>query len=173
MSPSMAPAATAAIPLPTDLSNLPAFLKAYKVKAAIDAKAEIKASLCPTVISCLHPSLSPIYDRAHGTGHDFINACNLYVGLYPEQFYDNHITISWALTFMQQGQAAKFVVHVFQFGGTKKFFWDWDQFISIFVDEFYEPNKVVNALLVLKLSTYYQNGCSIDAYIDSFKLLWN
>ncbi|KAG5640465.1 hypothetical protein DXG03_008554 [Asterophora parasitica] len=39
--PSMAQAATAAIPLPMDLSNLPTFLKAYKVQAAADAKAEI------------------------------------------------------------------------------------------------------------------------------------
>ncbi|KAG5640672.1 hypothetical protein DXG03_007591 [Asterophora parasitica] len=170
-SPSMAQANTTAKPLPMDLSNLPAFLKAYKVQAAADAKAEIKAQLHPTVISCLCPSLFPIYDRAHGTGCDFINACNLYMGLCPEQFSDDHITISWALTFMQQGQAAKFVAYIFQFSGAKKLFWDWDQFISIFADKFYDLNKVVNASLVLELSAYYQNGYSIDAYIDSFKLL--
>ncbi|KAG5642803.1 hypothetical protein DXG03_002108 [Asterophora parasitica] len=43
MSPSMAQAATTAIPLPTDLSNLPAFLEAYKMQAATDAKVEIQA----------------------------------------------------------------------------------------------------------------------------------
>ncbi|KAG5640849.1 hypothetical protein DXG03_006822 [Asterophora parasitica] len=126
MSPSMAQATTAAIPLPTDLSNLPTFLEAYKVQAAANAKAEIEGRLHPTVISCLFPSLPPIYDRACSTGHNFINACNLYVGLCPKQFPDNHITISWVLTFMQQGWAAKFVVHIFQFGGTKKLFQDWD-----------------------------------------------
>ncbi|KAG5640640.1 hypothetical protein DXG03_007699 [Asterophora parasitica] len=173
MSPSMAQATTAVIPLPMDLSNLPAFLEAYKVQANANAKAEIQARLHPTVISHLCPSLPLIYDGAHGTGCDFINACNLYVGLCPKQFSNNHITISWALTFMQQGQVAKFVVHVFQFSGAKKLFWDWDQFVSIFADEFYDPNKVVNALLVLESSDYYQNGHSIDVYIDSFKLLWN
>ncbi|KAG5640361.1 hypothetical protein DXG03_009035 [Asterophora parasitica] len=171
MSPSVPQAATAVIPLPTDLSNLPTFLEAYKVQAAADAKAEIQAQLCPTVISHLYPYLPLIYDGAHGTGCNFINACNLYVGLCSKQFSDDHI--SCTLTFMQQGQVAKFVAHVFQFGGAKKLFWDWDQFISIFADEFYDPNKVVNASLVLKLSAYYQNGCSIDVYIDSFKLLWN
>ncbi|KAG5639966.1 hypothetical protein DXG03_002087, partial [Asterophora parasitica] len=162
-------AATAAIPLPTDLSNLPAFLKAYKAQAAANAKAEIKAQLCLTVVSHFCSSLPPIYDGACGTGCDFINACNLYVGLCLEQFSNDPITISWALTFMQQGQVAEFVACIFQFGGAKKLFWDWDQFISIFVDKFYDPNKVVNALLVLKLSAYYQNGYSIDMDIDLFK----
>ncbi|KAG5640850.1 hypothetical protein DXG03_006823 [Asterophora parasitica] len=170
-SPSMVQAATAAIPLPMDLSNLPAFLKAYKAQAAADVKAETEAQFCPTVISHLCPSLPPIYDGARGTGHNFINAC--LCGPLPKQFSNDHITISWALTFMQQGQAAEFVACIFQFGGAKKLFQDWDQFVSIFADEFYDLNKVVNTLLVLELSAYYYNGHSIDAYIDSFKLLWN
>ncbi|KAG5640273.1 hypothetical protein DXG03_009560, partial [Asterophora parasitica] len=74
----VAQAATAEIPLPTDLSNLPAFLEAYKAQAATDAKAEIKGQLHPAVVSHLHPSLLPIYDGARGTGRNFINACNLY-----------------------------------------------------------------------------------------------
>ncbi|KAG5639941.1 hypothetical protein DXG03_002283 [Asterophora parasitica] len=154
-SPSMAQATATAIPLPTDLSNLPAFLKAYKVQAAANAKAEIEGRLCSTVISHLHPSLPPIYNGACGTGCDIINACNLYAGLCPQQFPNDHITISWVLTFMQQGWVAEFVAHVFQFGGAKKLFWDWDQFVSIFADKFYDPNKVVNTLLVLESSAYY------------------
>ncbi|KAG5639819.1 hypothetical protein DXG03_003331 [Asterophora parasitica] len=55
ISPSVAQAATAAIPLPMDLSNLPAFLEAYKAWAAANAKVEIKAQLHPTVISHLCP----------------------------------------------------------------------------------------------------------------------
>ncbi|KAG5640006.1 hypothetical protein DXG03_001812 [Asterophora parasitica] len=43
MSPSMVQAATAAIPLPMDLSNLSAFLEAYKVQAAVNAKVEFEA----------------------------------------------------------------------------------------------------------------------------------
>ncbi|KAG5640612.1 hypothetical protein DXG03_007911 [Asterophora parasitica] len=42
MPPSMVQAATAVIPLPTDLSNLPAFLEAYKAQATANAKAEIE-----------------------------------------------------------------------------------------------------------------------------------
>ncbi|KAG5640285.1 hypothetical protein DXG03_009525, partial [Asterophora parasitica] len=42
-SPSMVQAATATIPLPIDLSNLSAFLKAYKVQATANAKAKTKA----------------------------------------------------------------------------------------------------------------------------------
>ncbi|KAG5634449.1 hypothetical protein DXG03_005883 [Asterophora parasitica] len=41
--PSMVQATTTMIPLPTDLSNLPAFLEAYKAQAAADAKAETEA----------------------------------------------------------------------------------------------------------------------------------
>ncbi|KAG5639386.1 hypothetical protein DXG03_003765 [Asterophora parasitica] len=172
-SPSIVQAATATIPLSTDLSNLPAFLKAYKVQATTNAKAETKAQLCPTIISCLCPSLPPIYNGACSTGCDFINACNLYVGLCPEQFSDDHITISWMLTFKQQGQAAEFVACIFQFSSAKKLFQNWDQFISIFADEFYVLKKVINTSLVLELSAHYQNSHSIDTYIDSFKSLWN
>ncbi|KAG5640965.1 hypothetical protein DXG03_006519 [Asterophora parasitica] len=155
VAPTVVQAATAMISLPTDLANLPTFLKAYKVQATADTKAETEAQLHPTIASCLCPSLPPIYNGAHDTGHNFINACNLYVGLCPEQFSNDHITISWASTFMQQGWAAEFVACIFQFGGIKKLFWDWDQFVSIFADKFYKPNKVVNALLVLKSSAYY------------------
>ncbi|KAG5640659.1 hypothetical protein DXG03_007644, partial [Asterophora parasitica] len=49
---------------------------------------------------------------------------------------------------------------------------DWDHFVSAFGDEFYDPNKVANALLALESSEYFQNGRSIDQYIDSFKVLW-
>ncbi|KAG5640334.1 hypothetical protein DXG03_009208 [Asterophora parasitica] len=149
------------------MANLPAFLEAYKVQATTNAKAETKAQLHPTIISYLCPSLPPIYNGACSMGCDFINACNLYVGLCSEQFSDDHITISWALTFMQQGRVAKFVACMFQFSGIKKLC----QFISIFADKFYNPNNIVNALLVLELSAYYQNSCSINAYINSFKSL--
>ncbi|KAG5640307.1 hypothetical protein DXG03_009292, partial [Asterophora parasitica] len=125
---------TAAIALSTDLANLPTFLESYKVQVIADAKVKTKARLCPTVISCLCPSLPPIYDGAHGTGHDFIKTCNLYVGLCPKQFPNNYISISWALTFMQQGQVAKFVAHIFQFDGIKKLFQDWDHFVSTFAN---------------------------------------
>ncbi|KAG5639923.1 hypothetical protein DXG03_002360 [Asterophora parasitica] len=150
VTPAIVQATTITIPIPTDLANLPAFLEAY-----------------------LYPFLPTIYDGACSMGHDFINACDLYVGLCPKQFSDDHITISWALTCMQQGRVAKFVACGFQFSSIKKLFQDWDQFISTFVDEFYDPNKVVNNSLVLESSAYYQNGHSINAYIDSFKMLWN
>ncbi|KAG5640205.1 hypothetical protein DXG03_000578 [Asterophora parasitica] len=39
VAPIVVQAATATIPLPTDLSNLPTFLEAYKVQAAADVKA--------------------------------------------------------------------------------------------------------------------------------------
>ncbi|KAG5639163.1 hypothetical protein DXG03_003826, partial [Asterophora parasitica] len=47
-SPSMTQAATTAISLPKDLSNLPTFLEAYKGQATADMKAETEAQLHPT-----------------------------------------------------------------------------------------------------------------------------
>ncbi|KAG5641084.1 hypothetical protein DXG03_006051 [Asterophora parasitica] len=88
------------------------------------------------------------------------------------KFPDDHIKIGWAMTYMQLGQAADLVAHIFEHGGIKKAFQDWDHFVSVFGDEFYDPNEVANASLALESLGYFQNGRSIDQYIDSFKALW-
>ena len=48
---------------------------------------------------------------------------------------------------------------------------DWATFESWFLSEFMHPNKVQRAALMLEGASYHQQGRTLDAYIDGFKLL--
>ncbi|KAF5378851.1 hypothetical protein D9615_006886 [Tricholomella constricta] len=116
----------------------------------------------------LRPSPPPIYDGARSGGHTFLNACKLYFSLCGGSFADDHARIIWVLSYMQHGRAADFVSQVFQFGTAKDVFPAWKDFEDTFRGEFFFRD----AALTLESTAYFQNGRSIDEYIDSFRSLW-
>ncbi|KAF5378067.1 hypothetical protein D9615_007647 [Tricholomella constricta] len=122
--------------------------------------------------SHIRPSPPPTYDGARSGGRAFWNACQLYFSLTTGQFTDDHARISWVLSFMQHGRAADFVGRVFQCGSVKRAFPTWDDFVSNFEKEFFLFDEVADAALILESTAYFQNGRTIDEYIDSFKALW-
>ncbi|KAF5366088.1 hypothetical protein D9615_010722 [Tricholomella constricta] len=73
---------------------------------------------------------------------------------------------------MQHGRAADFVGRVFQYGSVKRAFPTWKDFASNFEKEFFLFDEVADAALTLESTAYFQNGRTIDEYIDSFKALW-
>ncbi|KAF5377953.1 hypothetical protein D9615_006774 [Tricholomella constricta] len=73
---------------------------------------------------------------------------------------------------MQHGRAADFVSRVFQYGSVKLAFPAWSDFASNFEKEFFLFDEVADAALTLESTAYFQNGRTIDEYIDSFKALW-
>ncbi|KAF5371476.1 hypothetical protein D9615_009606 [Tricholomella constricta] len=120
----------------------------------------------------LRPSPPPIYDGARSGGRAFWNACNLYFSLCGGSFADDHARIVWVLSYMQHGRAADFVSQVFQFGTAKDVFPAWKDFEDTFRGEFFLFDEVADAALILESTAYFQNGRSIDEYIDSFRSLW-
>ncbi|KAF5378295.1 hypothetical protein D9615_008772 [Tricholomella constricta] len=120
----------------------------------------------------LRPSPPPIYDGARSGGRAFWNACNLYFSLCGGSFADDHARIVWVLSYMQHGRAADFVSRVFQFGTAKDVFPAWKDFEDTFRGEFFLFDEVADAALILESTAYFQNGRSIDEYIDSFRSLW-
>ncbi|KAF5378469.1 hypothetical protein D9615_007024 [Tricholomella constricta] len=122
--------------------------------------------------SHIRPSPPPVYDGARSGGRAFWNACQLYFSLSVGQFADDHARISWVLSYMQHGRAADFVGRVFQYGSVKRAFPTWKDFSSNFEKEFFLFNEVADAALTLESTAYFQNGRTIDEYIDSFKALW-
>ncbi|KAF5376988.1 hypothetical protein D9615_007343 [Tricholomella constricta] len=120
----------------------------------------------------LRPSPPPIYDGARSGGRAFLNACKLYFSLCGGSFADDHARIVWVLSYMQHGRAADFVSRVFQFGTAKDVFPAWKDFEDTFRGEFFLFDEVADAALILKSTAYFQNGRSIDEYIDSFRSLW-
>ncbi|KAF5372659.1 hypothetical protein D9615_009865 [Tricholomella constricta] len=119
----------------------------------------------------LRPSPPPIYDGARSGGRAFLNACKLYFSLCGGSFADDHARIVWVLSYMQHGRAADFVSRVFQFGTAKDVFPAWKDFEDTFRGEFFLFDEVADAALILESTAYFQNGRSIDEYIDSFRSL--
>ncbi|KAF5383186.1 hypothetical protein D9615_005093 [Tricholomella constricta] len=122
--------------------------------------------------SHIRPSPPPVYDGARSGGRAFWNACQLYFSLSVGQFADDHARISWVLSYMQHGRAADFVGRVFQYGSVKRAFPTWKDFASNFEKEFFLFDEVADAALTLESTAYFQNGRTIEEYIDSFKALW-
>ncbi|KAF5370476.1 hypothetical protein D9615_009744 [Tricholomella constricta] len=116
-------------------------------------------------------SLPPIFDGSRSGGRAFLNACKLYMLLCPRHFPNEHARVAWVLSFMQHGRAADFVERVFQCATIQEAFPTWDDFQATFTTEFCPMNEVANAALALESSAYFQNGRTIDEYIDSFRSL--
>jgi hypothetical protein len=55
----------------------------------------------------LKPSPPPNFDGDRQNGKGFINACQAYFRLRPDQFPDEQTKIQWAMTYMNQGRAQK------------------------------------------------------------------
>ena len=52
-------------------------------------------------------------------------------------------------------------------------FLNWAAFKAWFLSKFTYPDEVQYAALMLEGTSYHQQGCTLDAYIDSFKqLVW-
>ncbi|KAF5374164.1 hypothetical protein D9615_008845 [Tricholomella constricta] len=89
----------------------------------------------------------------------FLNACKLYFSLCGGSFADNNARIIWVLSYMQHGTA-------------KDVFPTWKDFEDTFRSEFFLFDEVADAALMLESTAYFQNGRSIDEYIDSYRSLW-
>jgi hypothetical protein len=79
----------------------------------------------------LKPALPPKYDGNRQHGQAFINACQAFFRLRPDQFPEEQI--QWAMTYMSQGQAQKWVNKIYQWealpaNAKVDYFIDWDHF---------------------------------------------
>ena len=85
----------------------------------------------------LKPSPPPNFDGDRQKGKGFVNACQAYFRLHPDQFLDEQTKIQWAMTYMNQGRAQKWVNRVYHWEATpanvgSPHFVDWDDFHSRF-----------------------------------------
>jgi hypothetical protein len=81
----------------------------------------------------LKPALPPKYDGNRQHGQAFINACQAFFRLQPDQFPREQIKIQWAMTYMSQGRAQKWVNRIYQWEALPAnvnidYFVDWDHF---------------------------------------------
>ena len=123
--------------------------------------------------STLKPSPPNEFNGDRSKGRAFINSCELYIRLAPQQFADEAMMVHWALTFMKSGRAALFAQRVLRseerFGVPR--YLDWKSFRAAFAAEFCPKNETQLALAKLETSAYHQGRRSVDEYVDDFKEL--
>ena len=96
-------------------------------------------------------------------------ACKLYISLHASFFSNPARTIKWALSYMNAGHVADLAQEILE--DNANMFPDWATFESWFLSEFTYPDEAQRAALMLKGTSYHQQGRTLDAYVDRFKLL--
>jgi hypothetical protein len=135
----------------------------------------VPASLPTTVFqSELKPALLPKYDGNQQNGKAFVNACQAFFRLRPDQFPDEQIKIQWAMTYMSQGRAQRWVNRIYQWevlpaNINVNYFVAWDDFRSFFRKEFFPLHAEAVAKNVLEGNTYFQGCRNVDDYLDEFR----
>jgi len=148
MQPQNSPAAAAPAPLP--------------VASATKTKNDLK------------PSPPPNFDGDRQKGRGFINACQAYFHLRPDNFPDEQVKIRWVMTFMNQGRAHKWANRIYRWESTPAnngddYFVDWDDFRSRFRTEFYPLHSEAAATNRLEGTAYFQGQRAVDDYLDDFR----
>lgn len=122
----------------------------------------------------LKPSPPPNFDGDRHKGRGFINACQAYFRLCPDNFPDEQTKIQWAMTFMNQGRAQKWANRIYRWEAIPAnsgalHFVDWDDFRSRFRTEFFPLHSEAAATNRLEGITYFQGRRSVDDYLDDFR----
>ena len=122
----------------------------------------------------LKPSPPPNFDGDRQKGKGFLNACQAYFRLRPDQFNDEQTKIQWAMTYMNQGRAQKWINRVYHWEATpanigSSHFVDWDDFRSRFRTEFFPLHSDAVATNKLEGTSYFQGRRTVDDYLDDFR----
>ena len=111
----------------------------------------------------LKPALPPKYDGNRQHSQAFINACQAFFRLRPDQFPEEQIKINGlCITYMSQAQAQRWVNRIYQWealpaNANVNYFVDWD--------------ADVVATNILEGQMYFQGSCSVDDYLNDFRHL--
>ena len=117
------------------------------------------------------PALPSEYDGDRLKGQAFLISCQTYMCLCPDSFPEEQTKITWTLSYMKSGWAAKWAERIFYWEeknpGYSKFL-DWDEFQNGFRKDFCPAHSNVAAINKLESTTYYQKSQSINDYLDEF-----
>jgi hypothetical protein len=124
----------------------------------------------------LKPSPPPNFDGDRHKGRGFLNTCQAYFRLRPDNFPDEQTKIQWAMTYMNQGRAQKWANRVYHWevipaNAGSSHFVDWDDFCSRFRVEFFPLHSDAVVTNKLEGTTYFQGCRSVDDYLDDFRNL--
>ena len=104
------------------------------------------------------PTLPTEFDGERSRGQAFLNSVQTYMRLCPNSFHSNQVKITWTLSYMKSGRAAKWAAQVFRWeeenGGYSKFL-DWDKFWMEFWKDFCPAHSDTAAINTLESTSYY------------------
>ena len=121
-----------------------------------------------------HPSMPTEFDGDRSKGIAYLNSCQTYIQLCPEDFADEQTKIIWAMSYMKSSRAQKWTARIFRWeqqpknSGANKFF-DWEDFHNEFKKEFTPAHSDALAINRLESATYYQKNRPLDDDIDEFQ----
>ena len=117
------------------------------------------------------PALPTEFDGERSRGQAFLNSVQTYMRICPDSFHSDHVKITWTLSYMKSGRAAKWAARIFRWeeenGGYCKFL-DWEEFRSEFRKDFCPAHSDATAINTLESIAYYQKSRSVDDYLDEF-----
>ena len=130
-------------------------------------------TLIPTILAGQPPppTLPTEFDGERSRGQAFLNSVQTYMHLCSDSFHSDQVKITWTLSYMKSGRAAKWVAWVFRWeeenGGYSKFL-DWDKFQMEFRKDFCPTHSDTAAINTLESTSYYQKTQGVDNYLDEF-----
>ena len=117
------------------------------------------------------PALPNEYDGDQSKGQVFLTSCQTYIHLCSDSFHAEQTKITWALSYMKSGRAAKWAKWIFQWeekNSNYPKFLDWEEFRKEFQKDFCPAHSDVAAINKLESTTYYQKSHSINDYLNKF-----
>lgn len=125
----------------------------------------------PTTRNGLKPAAPNEFDGSRSKGRAFLNSCELYMNLAPQQFADEVSKVHWALSYMKSGRASLYADRILRFeakNGTPRY-QTWITFREDFVKTFCPKSEAQRALTRLETAEYHQGRRTVDEYIDEFR----
>jgi Retrotransposon gag protein/Zinc knuckle len=128
----------------------------------------------PKTSRTARPATPPEFNGERSEGLAFLNSCQTYLRLCPDEFPDEQTKIMWAMSYMKTGRAQKWTARIFRWeqlaeNANQTKFLDWEDFRSEFRKEFTPAHADALAINRLESTAYYQRNRSLDDYIDEFQ----
>lgn len=121
--------------------------------------------------SRLKPATPSDFSGDRARGRAFLNSCNTYLRLCPQEFASDQHRILWVLSFMKEGRAAKWADQIFRWeerNEGRERFRDWGDFLREFKGHFLPVDLEAAAINRLEGTDYFQRHRSVEDYLDEF-----
>jgi hypothetical protein len=123
------------------LSTILAYITSLSNQNPVPVPLSVPHTDPPKINRKAKPATPPDFNGERSEGLAFLNSCQTYIRLCPEEFPDEQTKVMWAMSYMKTGRAQRWTARIFQWESlaenaqhTK--FLDWEDFKDEFRKEF-------------------------------------